>query len=278
MASPSAADLPRPLLAVSASVERSVFSLAASRKVTTARAWSSVRHLATCVCVCVLPAHMAACAAAGVSANDTTLLRSVQHTCAVHTPRARSCKHAAGTEQTTPTARTSAPAGCVSLRLPTSSASSALLAAEGSSSSVWPSAAVDSGAMCLRVRACVRACVRAQRGWRVCVCECDSLHGVALLLEVVSPAASLARMQAMASLSRPSAHARMPCTHRMSVLVGSTLSSSSISRQWGQLARLSTRRSLKRPALEGRVTDSVTDSVTEWLVSVTVRWRQLMWV
>jgi hypothetical protein len=47
IARPRAADLPRPLLAVSASVDRSVFSLAASRKVTTARAWSSVRHLAT---------------------------------------------------------------------------------------------------------------------------------------------------------------------------------------------------------------------------------------
>jgi hypothetical protein len=44
---------------------------------------------------------------------------------------------------------TSAPAGCVSARLSTSSFSSLLLAAEGSFSSVWPSSAVASGAMCL---------------------------------------------------------------------------------------------------------------------------------
>lgn len=43
--------LPRPREAVSATVDRSVFSLAASRKVTTARAWSSDLHLATWCCV-----------------------------------------------------------------------------------------------------------------------------------------------------------------------------------------------------------------------------------
>mmetsp|Transcript_13210 Transcript_13210/g.33443 ORF Transcript_13210/g.33443 Transcript_13210/m.33443 type:complete len:227 (-) Transcript_13210:343-1023(-) len=47
MASPSAALLPRPRDAVSATVLRSVFSEAASRKVTTARAWSSVLHMPT---------------------------------------------------------------------------------------------------------------------------------------------------------------------------------------------------------------------------------------
>ena len=41
------ADLPRPRAAVSATVERSVRSLAASRNVTTARAWSSVRAAPT---------------------------------------------------------------------------------------------------------------------------------------------------------------------------------------------------------------------------------------
>ena len=41
-AMPIAADLPRPRAAVSATVERSVFSLAASRNVTTALAWSKV--------------------------------------------------------------------------------------------------------------------------------------------------------------------------------------------------------------------------------------------
>lgn len=39
--------LPLPLLAVSATVLRSVFSLAASRNVTSALAWSNVRHLGT---------------------------------------------------------------------------------------------------------------------------------------------------------------------------------------------------------------------------------------
>ena len=39
--------MPRPRAAVSATVERSVRSLAASRKVTTPRAWSSVRAAAT---------------------------------------------------------------------------------------------------------------------------------------------------------------------------------------------------------------------------------------
>lgn len=46
-AAPRDHTFPRPRAAVSATVERSVFSLAASRKVATARAWSSVRHRPT---------------------------------------------------------------------------------------------------------------------------------------------------------------------------------------------------------------------------------------
>jgi len=64
MASPSEADFPRPRAAVRATVLRSVFSLAASRKVITPRAWSKVRHLATNApagCRAVLVSMMAGC-------------------------------------------------------------------------------------------------------------------------------------------------------------------------------------------------------------------------
>lgn len=44
---------------------------------------------------------------------------------------------------------------------------------------------------------------------------------------------------------------RSNTAHRMSVDVGSTLSSSSMIRQWGQLASDNTSRSLKRPAWRG---------------------------
>ena len=47
MAMPMAADFPRPLAAVKATVERNVFSLAASKNVTTAFAWSNVLHCET---------------------------------------------------------------------------------------------------------------------------------------------------------------------------------------------------------------------------------------
>ena len=47
IAKPSAADLPRPRAAVSATVPRSDFSWSASVKVITARAWSCVKHFPT---------------------------------------------------------------------------------------------------------------------------------------------------------------------------------------------------------------------------------------
>lgn len=47
IASPNDADFPLPLEAVKATVLRSVFSDAASKKVMTARAWSRVLHFST---------------------------------------------------------------------------------------------------------------------------------------------------------------------------------------------------------------------------------------
>jgi hypothetical protein len=156
---------------------------------------------------------------------------------------------------------TSAPAGCVSPRLFTSSFSSALLAADGSFSSVMPSSAVGRGAMCLQDRAgavTVPSTFLAEHPASHHVCTSKPQHHKRQLDEAAyiqkNQDSNIYYMAQSTAANNPplSACPSTPThtntvTHRMSVLVGSTLSSSSMIRQWGQLARDSTRRSLKRP-------------------------------